>query len=76
MVRFFSAVEKDCSSRRGVKMEEHEGGTPKAIAGVPMEYRPRGLTDVKKQVSSIKGMLMLSTLALVVLTASSNFAFS
>ena len=50
-------------------MEEHEGGTPKAIAGVPMEYRPRGLTDVKKQVSSIKGMLMLSTLALVVLTA-------
>ena len=41
----------------------------KAISGVPMEYRPRGLTDVKKQVSSIKGMLVLSTLALVVLTA-------
>ena len=45
------------------------GEATKAIAGVPMEFRPRGLTDVKKQVRSIRWMVVLSTVALVVLTA-------
>ena len=46
-----------------------EGAEPKAIAGVPLEFRPRGLTDVKRQVRSIRWLVLLSTAALVVLTA-------
>lgn len=44
-------------------------GTQKAISGVPMEFRPRGLTDVKKQVKSIRWMVILATFSLVILTA-------